>query len=68
MATRIRDISDKGRKEGRSFRYEVGVLHTGTVDEAPEIYAKFRSHGDATVYAERISQGSCQWEEVIIRS
>lgn len=55
---RIYDISDKGRKQGKAMRYEVGYfckpIPNGNPDESleePEYVAKFRRYGDALTFA-----------------
>jgi hypothetical protein len=56
--TNIRDISDKGRKQGKSLRYEVGYYCKpcpDTSDEQPEIIAKFKRHGDAYRFAQLVA-------------
>lgn len=72
MATKIYDISDKGRKQGKTMRYEVGLFckpinnpeHT---EEIPEYTAKFKRHGDAYYYATWLAN-SPDATMVIIRS
>lgn len=66
---KINDISDKGRKENKRLRYEVGVFHSrANQTEEPEIIAKFKRHGDAWIFATHISNGNVWFDEIIIRS
>ena len=63
----IRDISDKGLKNRKGLRYEVGVSHS-ELDDTPEIVAKFKAYGDAYAFACHIAAGNVFYFEVIIRS
>lgn len=63
----IRDISDKGRKQSKRLKYEVGIFHTQCESEEPEIVAKFRAYGDAYAYAMRLKEAPVFYEEIIIR-
>lgn len=66
----IYDISDKGKRQGKSFRYEVGYYSKPNPmesDEIPEIGAKFRRYGDALIYAQWLANAPDP-TMVIIRS
>ena len=64
----IVDISDKGMKQGKTFRYEVGFLHTANENETPEITAKFKSYGDAYTFAFNAAKGNMYYAGILIRS
>lgn len=67
--TAINDISDKGRKQSKRLRYEVGILHRpNDNDEQPEIMARFSHYGDARAFAEHVAQGNIWYAGVVIRS
>jgi hypothetical protein len=56
---RINDISDKGRKQGKTLRYEIGYYckpNPDTSEETPEIVAKFKRYGDALNFAITIAK------------
>jgi hypothetical protein len=61
------DLSDKGRKEGKKLRYEVGVFWAQNQDE-PEIVAKFRCYGDAFAFATKLQVAPVYKYQVVIRS
>jgi hypothetical protein len=67
MAGQIRDISDKGLKQGRKLRYEIGVFYAQNQEE-PDIVAKFRHYGDALVFATAVQNAPVVYEEILIRS
>lgn len=67
MAGQIRDISDKGLKQGKKLRYEVGLFYAKNQDE-PDIVAKFRHYGDALVFADAVKKAPVFYEEILIRS
>lgn len=65
---KIIDISDKGRKQSKKLKYEVGLFHTDNAEEAPEIVAKFRSYGDGMSFAYTIANGNCYYASILVRS
>lgn len=67
---KILDISDKGRKQGKLLRYEIGYYckpNPEQSEESPEIVAKFKRYGDAFRFAQMIAN-SPDATMVLIRS
>jgi hypothetical protein len=67
MAGQIRDISDKGRKQNKQLKYEVGLFYAAN-QENPDIVAKFRHYGDALIFANAIKAAPVVYEEILVRS
>ena len=62
---KIRDYSDKGTKQGKNFRYEVGIFVTGLqVDnefyDPSTIIGKFKAYEDALYFAETMAKNPNQ--------
>ena len=67
MAGKIRDISDKGLKQNKKLKYEIGLFYAQNQDE-PDIVAKFRHYGDALIFATSVKNAPVFYEEILIRS
>ena len=68
MAGQIRDISDKGRKQTKRLKYEVGLFYAANNQENPDVVAKFRCYGDALLFATTLKNAPVFYEEILIRS
>jgi hypothetical protein len=64
---KIRDLSDKGRKQNKRLRYEVATCHVEN-DATPTVVAKFQSYGSAMLFAIQVAEGNCYYAEILIRS
>ena len=67
MAGKIMDISDKGRKQGKKLRYEVGLFYAENQTE-PDIVAKFRHYGDCLIFAKAVQDAPVHYAEILVRS
>jgi len=65
----IIDETHLPHKLGKAFRYSVGVYHTERHEENgedPELFAKFRSYGDAYAWAARRAEAPLWCAAVVI--
>ena len=61
----VKDYSDKGGKQGKTFRYEVGMYFTelevkNEVYSSEIIIAKFKYYADALYFAETMAKNPNQ--------
>lgn len=64
----ITDLSDKGRRAGKTLRYKVAIYQTPrreTSNETPVVVAAFRSFGDAFKWANDLRIAPCVTEVLL---
>ena len=54
-------------KKYKRLRFEVCVFHTNNENEVPDVIAKFKSYGDAALFASHIAKGNVYYESVVVR-